>query len=171
MDRKEELKKRIAINSLKNTIKMNLPSFTLIKIYERNEADFAYYSEKISENSHLFKNLKLDEKLSPIGNSDAHYCEWILSEVPDISDLDEWLVTSYGSLGYWAKIKSGNRLYAIRELWNMDKETDRQTRGYVKGFYAINISASMIIQVGCFLGGHDRSYNSENYYTLTTLKI
>ncbi|MCL2416104.1 MAG: hypothetical protein FWD01_04745 [Defluviitaleaceae bacterium] len=171
MDRKKELKKRIAVNALKNKIKVNLPSFDLIKIYDDNDTDFAYYAEKIKENWHLFNESKLDERLCPIGNSDEHYCEWILSEVPNISDSDEWLVTSSGDYGYWAKIKSGSRIDAIKELWSKDKEIGGQKLGYSKGFFAVNINGGMIIRVGCFLGGNNVNYNSENYYTLTIQKI
>jgi hypothetical protein len=171
MDKKEELKKRIAINSLKNKVKANLPSFTLIKIYENNEADFAYYQEKLNENWDLFQSSKLNEKLNPVGNNDEHYCEWILSEISDIRDSDEWLITSRNSYGYWAKIRSSQRFEAIKELWHSDKDTGGQKPGYSTGFFAINTNINMIIRVGCFLGGRNKDYNSENYYTLITQRV
>lgn len=171
LDKKEELRQRMAISLLKNIIRTNLPSFTLIRIYGNAEIEFAYYAKKVAEFWQLQKTEILDEKTIPIGNNDEDYYTWILSEIPTISDFDEWLVTSRDSYGYWAEVKSGNRLDTIKELWHKDKKMGGQRLGYSKGFFAINKSINMIIQVGCFLGGRDKGYSSENYYTLTILRI
>lgn len=171
LDRQEELKKRLAINSLRNTIKINLPSFTLKTIYENSEADFLFYEEKIKVFQKLWKADELGEELSRVGTNDEHYYEWILTEIPCIGDCDIWLVTSRDSYGYWAEIKGSNRLDSIKELWHKDKKTGGQILGYSKGFFAINKSINMIIDVGSRLGVYDRGYNPEYYYTLSTLKI
>jgi len=171
LDRKEELKKKLAINSFKNHIKENLSSFTLVKIYEHSEAEFAYYAEKIKDFRQFINAGELNEKINHIGNSHEHYYEWILSEIPTINDFDKWLVTSRDSRGYWAEVKAGSRFDSIRELWHEDKKSDGQIGGYSLGFFAINTSINMIIDVHCYLGGQDRGYNSEDYFTLSTLKI
>ena len=171
MNRKEELEKRLALNSLKNRIKFNLPSFTLLKIHENNDNEFAYYKEQIERFQLLWKKEQLPERITRTQNKDEHYYEWILTEIPDINDNDKWLITGRYSYGYWAEVKSGDKYNAIKELWHKDKDIDGRERGYTKGFFAINESIGLVIQVGCFLGIYDRGYNPEYHYTLTTLKI
>ena len=50
----------------------------------------------------------------------------------------------------------------------MDKKIGGQKVGYSKGFFAINKSINLIIDVGCRLGVYDRGYNPEYHYTLSS---
>ena len=145
----------------------------LLNIYEHSEIEFVHYADKIGDFNRLFKFCELDEKLILRGHDDEYYYEWILSEIPDISNFDEWLITSRDSHGYWVNIRASDRLDSIKELWHKDKKTGGQYKysRYSKGFFAINKSINMVIDVGSRLGRYDKGYNPEYYYTLSTLKI
>ena len=165
MDRKIELKKKIAFNSVLNFIKYNFTSFDLIKFYSDTEDDFAYYMEKWNDYSQADKTGKINVKICPTGKGEEHYFDWILSEIPNIGDFDEWVIFKHGEYKYFVKVKSNNKFFAIKELWSMQKDNNNH-QVLSNGFFAINTSLKKIIDVGCYLGGVDLGFNPECYYQL-----
>ena len=165
--KKEELRRKMSLNETRNIVKINLPSFSLIEIYGDKEVEFAYFKEKWSDFYKAQRAGELDIKISPTGKCDQYYCDWVLSEIPEINDFDEWIITNMrGDYKYFAKIKAGDKFDSIKELWHMDKSITNKNTGYVDGIFAINATIKKFISVGCFLGPWDLGFHPEYNYQL-----
>ena len=173
MDRNKKLSKSIARASLKNLIN-EMKSFSLLDIYDEDSVEAKHYTKLKDNFFHLFNHSKLQEKRYATGKEAEFYIDWVLHEMTEINDNDQWIIHNGQSYQgchshCYALLKGSNKLDNITDLWNMQKYKKKlgignSGFGVDLGFFAINKTIGVIAIMGVF--SHD-----EHHYTLATLEI